>query len=289
MASLKLAVLVFCVASVAAVPAQNEARGNSIQTENDLLDSIYHDCLRKDSYSCLKVKLFNFVDKMLGHKDSITIADGVQLVKTSDEKDGAPRSIGADDSLESMLWNRVSGFLETHEIKINLKGSEIVNTVANTARSFSDVVDSLSEEENSVETDEARGKKKKAAKILGPLLAAAALKAAVLGKLALAGIALIAGKALIIGKIALVLSAIIGLKKLLGGQGKHVTYEVVSHPQHSTSHVTSHETVYGGATGGGYGGSSDSGYSSSGHGGGWGRSFEGQQLAYRGYKQANQQ
>ncbi|XP_044754603.1 uncharacterized protein LOC123313691 [Coccinella septempunctata] len=288
MASLKLAVLVFCVAAVAAVPAQNEARGNSIQTENDLLDSIYQDCLRKDSYSCLKVKLFNFVDKMLGHKDSITIADGVQLVKTSDEKDGAPRAIGADDSLENILWNRIGSFLETHEIKINLKGSEIVNTVANTARSFSDVVDSLNEEENAVETDEARGKKKKAAKILGPLLAAAALKAAVLGKLALAGIALIAGKALIIGKIALVLSAIIGLKKLLGGQGKHVTYEVVSHPQHSTSHVASHETVYGGSTGGGYSGS-DSGYSSSGHGGGWGRSFEAQQLAYRGYKQANQQ
>ncbi|KAL3268022.1 hypothetical protein HHI36_007155 [Cryptolaemus montrouzieri] len=289
MASVKLAVLVFCVvAAVSAVPTQNEARGNSIQTENDLLDSIYSDCLRKDSYSCLKIKLFNFVDKMLGHKDTITIADGVQLIKNSGETDGAPRAINVDDSIENILWNRIGNFLESHTIKINLKGSEIVNTVANTARSFSDVVDSLTEEENAVETDEARGKKKKAAKLLGPLLAAIGIKAAVLFKIALGGIALIAGKALIVGKIALVLAAIIGLKKLLGGQGKHVTYEVVSHPQHSSSHVTSHETVYGGSGGGGYGGAESGGYSSSGHGG-WGRSFEGQQIAYRGHAQANQQ
>ncbi|KAK9879999.1 hypothetical protein WA026_008512 [Henosepilachna vigintioctopunctata] len=289
MASVKFIALVFCVVSVSAVPAQNEARGNSIQTENDLLDSIYTDCLRKDSYSCLKIKLFNFVDKMLGHKDTITIADGVQLVKNSGETDGAPRAINADDSIENILWSRIEGFLESHTIKINLKGSEIVNSVANTARSFSDVVDSLSEDQNSVETDEARGKKKKAAKILGPLLAAAALKAAILGKIALGVIALIAGKALLIGKLALVLSAIIGLKKLLGGgQGKHVTYEVVSHPQHSSSHVTSHESVYGGSGGGGSYGAESSGYSSSGHGG-WGRSFEGQQIAYRGHKQPSQQ
>ncbi|GJQ85500.1 hypothetical protein Trydic_g23088 [Trypoxylus dichotomus] len=280
---LKVIGLVFIVvSSVYALPAKEEARGsrNSIQTENDLLDSIYADCLRKDSISCVKYKLFSFVDKMLGNKDTITVTDGVQIVKTADgEPEGAPRAITGDENIESLLWYRVQRFLETHTIKIDLKGSEIVNAFTSTARSFGEALDGFGDEETSVE--EGRGKKKKAQRILGPLLAAAALKMAILGKLALAAIALLAGKALLVGKIALVLSAIIGLKKLFGGSGKHVTYEVVAHPQHSSSHVASHETVYGGS-GGGYGGDVSGGYGgSSGHGG-WQRSLDAQQIAYRG-------
>lgn len=119
---------------------------------------------------------------------------------------------------------------------------------------------------------------------------AIALKAAALLPLALGAIALIAGKALLVGKIALVISAIIGLKKLLGGQ-KHVTYEVVAHPHHSSSsssHVVSHDDSGHGS--GGFGGASD--FSSGGYGGassgssghGWARSLsqDAQQLAYRG-------
>ncbi|KAI4461706.1 hypothetical protein MML48_5g00002973 [Holotrichia oblita] len=289
---LKVIGLVLIIVSVLhALPAKEEARGsrNSIQTENDLLDSIYADCLRKDSISCVKYKLFSFVDKMLGNKDTITVTDGVQIVKTGDgEPEGAPRAITGDESIESLLWYRVQRFLETHTIKIDLKGSEIVNAFTSTARSLGDVVDGLSNDESGIE--EGRGKKKKAQRILGPLLAAAALKMAILGKLALAAIALLAGKALLIGKIALVLSAIIGLKKLFSGSGKHVTYEVVAHPQHSSSHVASHETVYGGS-GGGYGGDVGGGYGgSSGHGG-WQRSLDAQQIAYRGQipNNANQQ
>lgn len=282
---LKVIGLVFIVSAVNALPAKEEARSsrNSIQTENDLLDSIYADCLRKDSLSCVKYKLFSFVDKMLGNKDTITVTDGVQIVKTEDgEPEGAPRAITGDESVESLLLYRVQRFLETRTIKIDLKGSEIVNAFTSTARSLGDAFDGISDEEATME--EGRGKKKKAQKILGPLMAIAALKMAVLGKLALAAIALIAGKALLVGKIALVLSAIIGLKKLFGGSGKHVTYEVVAHPQHSSSHVASHETVYGGSGGGYSGGDAGGGGGyggSSGHGG-WQRSLDGQQVAYRG-------
>ncbi|XP_022918412.1 uncharacterized protein [Onthophagus taurus] len=275
--------LVFIVCLVAAahtLPTQEEARSsrNAIQTENDLLDSIYSDCLKKDSTSCVKYKLFSFVDKMLGARDTITVTEGVQIVKSENgEPEGAPRSISPDDSIESLLWNRVQRFLDTHTIKVDLKGSDLVNAVSSTARSFEDSLEP--------EVEEGRGKKKKAQKILGPLMMAAGLKMAILGKIALAVIALIAGKALMVAKIALVLSAIIGLKKLFSGSGKHVTYEVVAHPQHSSSHVASHETVYGGS-GGGYGGG-DGGYGggSSGHGG-WQRALDAQQLAYRGQNQS---
>ncbi|KAG5889037.1 hypothetical protein JTB14_009442 [Gonioctena quinquepunctata] len=285
MATFKLAGLFLCIVVISALPTQEEARGNAIQTENDLLDSIYTDCLKKDSMSCLKYKVFNFVDKMIGHKDTITVTEGVQFVKTGD-KDGAPRAISSDDTIESLIFSRIASFLDSHTIKVDLKGSEIVNAVTSSARSFNEYAESLNEEENLIEgAEESRRKKDKKNKMMGPLMAAFALKAAVLMKLALAAVALIAGKALLIGKIALVLSAIIGLKKLLGSGGqKHVTYEVVPHAQHSSSHVASHETAYAGSSGhgGGYGG--DVGYSSgssSGHGG-WGRSLDAQTLAYRG-------
>ncbi|XP_030768092.1 uncharacterized protein LOC115891690 [Sitophilus oryzae] len=280
------ACLFFAIVAASGLPAQEEARSNSIQTESDLLDSIYTDCLRKDSLSCLKYKIYSFVDKTLGQKDTITVTDGIQIVKSGNEKDGAPRAFNGDETIESLVLDRVSRFLNSHTIKVDLKGSDLVNAVQSGARSLSEVV-----EDDAVE--EGRGKKKKKGGNMGGLMAILALKAALLGKLALWAIALIAGKALIIGKIALVLSAIIGIKKLLGsqGHGKHVTYEVVAHPQHSSSHVATHEVAYSGGSGhgGGYGGDIGGGsYGSSGHGG-WGRSLDAQQLAYRGQLPAQQQ
>lgn len=276
--------LVLLVAAATALPQpEPEARSlhtkNSLLTENDLLNSIYNDCLQKDSAACMKIKFLSFIEKYLGKQDTFAITEGVTVVKTSNEPDGAPRS-SPDDSIESIILNKVQGFLKTHTVKIDLEGSKILNAVQSTGRALNDVVDNLTDDESLEE--EGRGKKKKAQKLLGPLMAALAMKAAALIPLALGAIALLAGKALIVGKIALVLSAILGLKKLLsGGHGKHVTYEVVSHPHHSSSHVATHESFGGGGGGGGYGGDVGGGYSggSSGHGG-WGRSLDAQQLAY---------
>lgn len=277
-------IVLLALALTQALPQPEEARSlyskNSIQTENDVFESIYKDCLQKDSASCMKVKFLSFIDKWFGTqgtKDTFTITEGVTVVKTSDKADGAPRA-NSDGSIESVIFGKVQSFLQTHTIKIDLEGSKLVNAVTSTGRALNDVVDSLTEDE-----EEGRGKKKKAQKLLGPLMAALAMKAAALIPLALGAIALLAGKALIVGKIALVLSAILGLKKLLsGGSGKHVTYEVVSHPHHSSSHVSTHDSFGGG---GGYGGGDaggGGGYSggSSGHGG-WGRALEGQQIAYK--------
>lgn len=90
---------------------------------------------------------------------------------------------------------------------------------------------------------------------MGALMAAAVLKIGLIGGLAFKALALLVGKALLLSKIALLLAGIIGLKKLFSQQ-KHVTYEVVAHPHHSSSHSFDH-------------GHSDS-YSS-----GWARSFHG--------------
>lgn len=280
-----IGILCVVVGVVKALPAE-ETRGhsrNSVGTENDFMDSIYSDCLRKDSVSCVKYKLFSFVDKMIGQKDTFALTEGVTVVRTpGTENEGAPRSSG-DESIDSMIFNRMQNFLQTHTIKVDLKGGDIVNAVSQTGRAFEDISDNLFGDDQS-SVSEARGKKKKAAKILGPLMLALGLKAAALLPLILGAIALIAGKALLIGKIALVLSAVIGLKKLLS-QEKHVTYEVVAHPHHTSSHSASHGEAYGAVGGSGFSGDvgGAAGYGSSGHGG-WGRSVDAQDLAYNAQK-----
>lgn len=274
------------IASISALPAE-ETRGNARNAvnDNDLMDSIYADCLRKDSVSCVKYKLFSFVDKMLGARDSFALTEGVTVVKTegSEQEQGAPRAINADDSIESLILSRVSSFLQSHTVKVELKGADVVNAVASTGRAIEDATETVFGDD---EQGEGRGKKKKAAKVLGPLLGLIALKAAAMLPLLLGAIALIAGKALLIGKIALVLSAIIGLKKLLS-QEKHVTYEVVAHPHHTSSHTSSYADAgshSGGFSGGDSGSSYGAGAASSGGSHGWGRSYDAQDLAYQSQK-----
>ncbi|KAJ0170881.1 hypothetical protein K1T71_013653 [Dendrolimus kikuchii] len=255
----------FALASVCySLPAQDINH-----SENDIEGLT--DCLRKESTSCLKYKFFSYVDKMIGHKDTLSLSDGVTVIKTSDiAETGAPRAM---DPVSKM-----KNYFETHSIRFELKGSDVVDAVSNVGRALEDTVSGFMDTDVS---EEGRSKQKKAQKMLGPLVALVALKMMALMPVAMGIIALIAGKALLVGKMALVLAAVIGLKKLLSQQQKHVTYEVVAHPHHTATHSSSHE--YGGSSG--YGGDSG-GYSSGGssHGSGWGRSLEAQNLAYKAQK-----
>lgn len=268
----KIVGLLCILVTVSALPAE-DTRGYSRNSVDDSLS--YDDCLRKDSVNCIKSKFVSFVDKFVDAREQFTIGEGVSVVRVPGSE-GAPRSLNSDESIESLILNRVQNFLQTHTIKVELKGADIVNGVSSAGRALEDVSENLLGDES-----ESRGKKKKAAKLLGPLIMLIALKGAALLPLILGAIALIAGKALLIGKIALVLSAVIGLKKLLS-QEKHVTYEVVAHPHHTSSHSTSH----GDSFSAGYSGGDTSSYagasSSSGHG--WGRSYDAQDLAYKSQK-----
>lgn len=290
MAVLRIAaMLLICGAGCFALPAAslsspvaNLNSHNSIQSRDDFFD-IYSDCLNKNPAACFKYKIFSFVDKIF-EKDQISLAQGVTVVKTDSFQDapGAPRSLEGEaksNDLESMFLNRVESFLKTHSLKVDLRGSDVLNAVSSTARAFSD--DSASyDDEDAQETG--RKKVKKASKTLMPLLLLLKMKMAALIPFALGAIALIAGKALLIGKIALLLSAIIGLKKLLSHQ-KTVTYEIVSHPHHAPAHDHHHESFSSsGADAGGYGGGGGGGH------GGWGRSANGDahDIAYSAYKPA---
>lgn len=154
---------------------QQQSR-NAIQTGDDLMDSIYSDCLRKDSVSCVKYKLFSFVDKVLGSKDSFTLTEGVTVVKNAGSPpevsgDGAPRAIAEGNEekskdFENMLISRVERFLKTHTLKVDLKGNDVLNAVTSAGRALGDVADTLGlteeeELEGGRDVGEERGKKSK--------------------------------------------------------------------------------------------------------------------------------
>lgn len=131
---------------------------NSIQTGDDLMDSIYSDCLNKGSVSCVKYKLFSFVDKVLSSKDSFSLTEGVTVVKTAGATpvgDGAPRALTQDDvqnqEVETMVANRIERFLQTHSVKIDLKGSDVLNAVSSAGRALGDAADSLGLTEDDAE------------------------------------------------------------------------------------------------------------------------------------------
>ncbi|XP_071441023.1 keratin, type II cytoskeletal 1 [Hetaerina americana] len=285
--------LALASALVAATPVANVV---SSADPDDLVGGIAGDCLRKSDslVTCVKGKLFAAVDRALkANEEGFSLVDGVEVVKTdapveAETEDGSPRSL-EQTPIEDLVWSRFSRFLRTHTVKVDVKGSEVAESISNVGRTLGDVAESLGFGDSVEESG--RKKAVKTLKILLPLLLLLKLKIAALIPLAIAAIALIAGKALLIGKLALVLAIVLGLKKLFS-QEKVVTYEVVAHPHHSHSH--GHSIVSGGhddsySVGGGGGGSYSGGggsYSSSGSGssGGWGRSFEVQGAAPSGWE-----
>jgi len=236
--------LVFALAttSLAAPSGENE----------DLLSTsvkFVKDCGDKSVFLCLKERALRFLDQQDG---DVKITDGIALVKTEQVATG--RSFTENElpaepeqreaEIDSLIVDRVARFLSSHTLQFRIP-----------KESIRDMQRSL---------EEARGKKKKAKKVLLPLLLLLKLKAAALLPLALGALALIAFKALIIGKLALLISGIIGLKKLLESKGGSQSYEIVAHPQHSYTSSYDEHTA---------------------HAGGHYRSFDSQNLAYSGYKQ----
>lgn len=271
----------FKVCSLVCLFAFSLALAEVQKTEKDLIKEVYKECLEKDAVSCVKYQVYTQVDKVLEEKDkdTITVTEGVQIVK-SEEPAGAPRALTSEDTAESALFAKFLNFVQSRSVKIDVSGRDLINTASGAARSISNSVEYLmgeSDEETPEEfEEESRGKKKKlkkASKYLGPLFGILALKKVFMVKLLLVGVALLAGKALLVSKIALVLAAIIGLKKLFGSKGGHT--EIVATPVHSVSHHDAHS--YGGADlGAAYGGDAHSA---------WARNAEAaQNLAYKAYK-----
>ncbi|XP_073820276.1 DUF1676 domain-containing protein Osi12 [Musca autumnalis] len=226
---------------------------------------IYDECTRTDGgfVPCLKKKAISFIDR-ISYIDSITIADGVKVVKLPASSAGAVpfvRPLTSENELEStlsrsgedrdtkltnMLIERLSNFFNGHTLQVSFP--------------------KLTSEELGRGLEEGRGKMKK---MMGMMIMGMAMKMMGMIPIAMGMLYMLAGKALIISKIALLLSGIIGLKKLLSGGGK-----------------SSGGSTWSSGGGGGGGWSSGGGGS-----GGWDRRSlnEAQELAYRSYTKQFQQ
>lgn len=166
MNSLRICVCLFLTVGLAwGLPSgmDSQAAGhNSIQAKEDLLDGIYSECIEKGSVSCIKYKLFAYVDKAL-NKDEINLTEGVTVVRTSGSPgDGAPRSLDGGDQpkdMESLVVKRVLRYLNEHSIKVDIKGADMVNAVTRTGKSISDTVSQFIGDDEDT-TEDGRGMKK---------------------------------------------------------------------------------------------------------------------------------
>ncbi|XP_018341445.1 PREDICTED: uncharacterized protein LOC108747999 [Trachymyrmex septentrionalis] len=243
---------------ISVIEQQSVTLTDRVKYEEELLRKLNSKCSQNDISSCVMLKLVTYMNKLL-KKASIELTDDIEIRKTSQTSEDvitfeAGRSKDDEVQVLDLVANKVYTFIKSRSIKWRILPED-------------DIVVSASEDETgslnlglSIEradrpVQEGRGKKNN----MGPLIAAAVLKIGLIGGLAFKALALLVGKALLLSKIALLLASIIGLKKLFS-QGKHVTYEVVAHPHHGSSHSFDH----------GHGGDS---YSS-----GWARSFHEQTL-----------
>ncbi|XP_012287505.1 uncharacterized protein LOC105703588 [Orussus abietinus] len=225
--------------------------------EEELLRKLNSKCSQNDISSCVMLKLVTYMNKLL-KKASIELTDDIEIRKTSQVTEEVSfqtgRSKDDDSEVLDLIVNKVYAFVKSRSVKWRILPEDDVVVSASEDETGSLNLGLSIERADSAAVQDGRGKK---GGNMGALLAAAVLKIGLIGGLAFKGLALLVGKALLLSKIALLLAGIIGLKKLFSHQ-KHVTYEVVAHPHHSSSHTYSSDHGHG-----------DS-YSS-----GWARSFHG--------------
>ncbi|XP_073819900.1 osiris 11 [Musca autumnalis] len=245
--------------------------GRGLLTDNAVSRTLHHvlnHCLNQnDVLWCFKIQGAKLLGRALKFQN-INIIEGVTLIKKNDSEERTGRSNVLDmkfsnrdlenlssKSLDSLLMERCTSFIRSRQLQVNLPRllsfgknnvQDIIQSITNFFTSTTAKANEAADEIVGGDGVEEGRKKKDDKKYLGPFIAAVMLKAAIL-KMAYHSIAIVAGKALIVGKIALIISAIIGLKKLVSGEGgEKTTYEIVKHPQVQQSHTysSSHQNEY---------------------------------------------
>ncbi|XP_033341633.2 uncharacterized protein LOC117229321 [Megalopta genalis] len=261
--------LVFFAATCLANPLEKLDKMNTLEQsstvtdrakyEEELLRKLNSNCSQNHLSSCVMLKLVTNMNKFL-KKASIELTDDIEIRKTSQVSEEvvtfeAGRSKDDESEVLDLVASKVYAFIRSRSIKWRILPEDDIVVSASEDENGSLNLSLSIERADNIAVQDGRGKKNN----LGPLIAAAVLKIGLIGGLVFKALAILVGKALLLSKVALLLAGIIGLKKLFSHQ-KHVTYEVVAHPHHSSSHTFSGE----------HGGHGDS-YSS-----GWARSFHGQ-------------
>ncbi|XP_053670579.1 uncharacterized protein LOC128720904 [Anopheles nili] len=236
---------------------QQTPRAGSYLGEIKYLYKTYQDCASGDVSTCLKLKLFTILDRVARSTKDFKLSEGVRFVRDQDSTLDAsplrteaqleqelPRSLDEKErSLNSMLFDKVLSFFQSHTLQVKFPSSEEIKRSMEEVRGGGGGFGGGGAGGFGNKDKD----KKNGHWIMIPLLLGSTLV-----PLAFGALALLAGKALIVSKLALALASIIGIKKLISSGSGH--------------HESAHEVVVSG-----------------GHGGGWGRIGSGQGLAYNGY------
>ncbi|XP_039450537.1 uncharacterized protein LOC120429546 [Culex pipiens pallens] len=221
---------------------QQTPRSGSYLGEIKYLYKTYQDCASSDVSTCLKLKLFTILDRVARSLKDFKISEGIKFVRDQEVpidstpvkseaqlETELPRSMDEKErSLNSMLFDKVLSFFQTHTLQVKFPSSEEIK------RSMEEVRGQGGFGGGSGGIGGKDKDKKNGHWIMIPLLLGSTLV-----PLAFGALALLAGKALIVSKLALALASIIGIKKLISSGGGH--------------HESAHEVVVSGGHGGGWG------------------------------------
>ncbi|XP_066146149.1 uncharacterized protein [Euwallacea fornicatus] len=199
--------------------------------------SLFRDCSHMYTPTCLKFEILSLVDK-LNEDDDYSVIPGVSLVRENGSARSSTADIVAelardfpndpDARLDAFLMKKVTSYLNSHSVRLNLFDRKSYVEEARRGRGGS-----------GGGGGKGGGGGGEGGGGMGMLMAAGAMMKGTLMALALGGIAAIAGKALMTGLISLLLSAIVGLKALTSSGHKQTTYEIVSKPIYTQSHTHS--------------------------------------------------
>ncbi|XP_062540354.1 uncharacterized protein LOC134208385 isoform X2 [Armigeres subalbatus] len=183
---------------------------------------IFKDCAGVESeFYCFGSKIVQNGLKRLSGEKSLKLFTGVEVVAASPRKGDAEayRSINEVDFDDTSVLGRITRYLTSHEVKINvgeiLRKSDIPNVIQTMVKNV--------QEEMRGEM-EARKKDKDG---LGMFLMMKVMIAKMMGTLGFGAITALAFKALGVSTMALILAGIIGLKKLAEGDGDHKGRQVI--------------------------------------------------------------
>ncbi|KAL1398213.1 hypothetical protein pipiens_002415 [Culex pipiens pipiens] len=222
---------------------QQTPRSGSYLGEIKYLYKTYQDCASSDVSTCLKLKLFTILDRVARSLKDFKISEGIKFVRDQEVpidstpvkseaqlETELPRSMDEKErSLNSMLFDKVLSFFQTHTPQVKFPSSEEIKRSMEEVRGGQGGFGGGSGGLGGKDKD-----KKNGHWIMIPLLLGSTLV-----PLAFGALALLAGKALIVSKLALALASIIGIKKLISSGGGH--------------HESAHEVVVSGGHGGGWG------------------------------------
>ncbi|XP_019866745.1 uncharacterized protein LOC109595763 isoform X2 [Aethina tumida] len=178
---------------------------------------------------CIKRRSLKALDRTIS-RDYIRIADGVELVRkrlanaTLNRSPKSKRNIGVsyqessdvDTDWKSQVTKRIAHVLETHVLKINLKGAD------------------------KLRSEDVEGRRRKDKDMSGLLMFSFIAMGMIMVPLGFQFLAVLGGKALLLAKMALLLASIQGLKKLATSNLNYGFYQTTYEQEHDHGHGHGH-------------------------------------------------